>query len=995
MKNKRILPLFFSLITLFVIAQPALIKDINSYSASSNPQELLTIGNRTFFSDDDGVHGGSLWVSDGTTNGTRFIKNFTTDGQPAYMRNAIEVNGQLVFFVSYTNANFGATSQLWKSDGTEQGTVKVMDLGFVHFAVQPITLGSLVFFSNNGALWKTDLTPAGTKSIRDIKLGSDNGTPLGNFERANGLIFFVAIEQNGNEIWRTDGTDSGTFLVKDINAGSSGSNPRNLVAFGNRVFFTAMTNQLGVELWSSDGTTAGTTNIIDLHPGFEDGAFQPHVANGILFFYGKTTGSKYGLWRTDGTAVGTQLVNNTLNLSFSSLRNTWTTSFREKLYFNRSIYNDFRDGELWESDGTTAGTKFVHYLPSSHTLYRSSNSDKFHFGQSDSLLIFGGATSNLISNSSDLGIELWATDGTTNGSRLLKDIYRRFKFGSNPRNFAKIGNNILFSATDQTSGNELWRTDGTEGGTVLLKNINAKTASSNISNIQKLGNNQIIFRANDNQTGFEPWRSDGTFNGTYLLNDIWTGGFDGLPQIDDFNFFEFQGKAFFSANDSLRGRELWQTDGTITGTRLFKDLNPTSLVGFTNNDSNPSQFFQFGNGFLFQATDSAFGRELWRSEGTEGSTLRFADLSFGKSHTSFYSNFTNVNGKAFFIARAGRATGLLWQTDGTDAGTTVVPGSDTLVLDTYYQQIYKVKNSNKVLFYAYLQPGYESALFASDGSSVQLLKKMEIKTNFASRNYFADLGNTTLFAAVNDLSTGLWRTDGTPTGTTLVRNFPVASIFGFKSFKNELFFIVLNPLLKTFELWRTGGSDAGTLLVQTFPSPNGSVSVSLDMIVWNNRLYFAGRDTSFGGEIWSTDGTTNGTRREFDIRVGSESSNPNGFTEINGSLVFIADNGETGAELWRINPSGTLEPLRLSAQNVTVSPNPSTDVVQFDLEENVSFDALKIYDSVGKLMKNVDISTANKKVVVSVVDLPAGIYHAVFTGSNTSSVISKKIMKSK
>ena len=102
-----------------------MVLDINSTIAvGSSPQDLLTIGNTTYFTADDGIHGRELWKTDGTAAGTMIVKDINPgkdDSNPTYLT---ELNGQLYFAADDgTDGN-----ELWKSDGTESGTVMVEDL---------------------------------------------------------------------------------------------------------------------------------------------------------------------------------------------------------------------------------------------------------------------------------------------------------------------------------------------------------------------------------------------------------------------------------------------------------------------------------------------------------------------------------------------------------------------------------------------------------------------------------------------------------------------------------------------------------------------------------------------------------------------------------------------------------------------------------------------------------------------------------------------------
>src|SRR5262249_18361417 len=88
--------------------------------------------------------------------------------------------------------------------------------------------------------------------------------------------------------------------------------------------------------------------------------------------------------------------------------------------------------------------------------------------------------------------------------------------GANPSNFTSVGGTTYFLATDRASGQELYRTDGSVKGTRLVKDINPGPASSNIHDMTAL-NGLLLFFANDGKNGEELRRSDGTKEGTRLV----------------------------------------------------------------------------------------------------------------------------------------------------------------------------------------------------------------------------------------------------------------------------------------------------------------------------------------------------------------------------------------------------------------------------------------------------------------------------------------------
>src|SRR4030095_674201 len=124
------------------------------------------------------------------------------------------------------------------------------------------------------------------------------------------------------------------------------------------------------------------------------------------------------------------------------------------------------------------------------------------------------------------GQELWTSNGTDAGTRIVKDIVPG-NFGSIPENLTFCNGKLLFRAADNYSGTELWSTDGTGPGTKLVKDINsATTQGSNAGFFYKgiaSSGNGVIFSAYTPEFGGELYKSDGTSHGTVLLNDIVVG----------------------------------------------------------------------------------------------------------------------------------------------------------------------------------------------------------------------------------------------------------------------------------------------------------------------------------------------------------------------------------------------------------------------------------------------------------------------------------------
>jgi ELWxxDGT repeat protein len=147
------------------------------------------------------------------------------------------------------------------------------------------------------------------------------------------------------------------------------------------------------------------------------------------------------------------------------------------------------------------------------------------------------------------GYELWRSDGTRNGTKLVRDIVPG-KNDSYPNQLTTAGGMVFFSALD-SHGYELWRTDGTRKGTKMLRDIDRSfSGPAELTDVA----GTLFFRENDAKHGDELWRSNGTSRGTKLVRDIRHGRKGSYP----YDLTAAAGKLFFSASDTGNGSELWK-----------------------------------------------------------------------------------------------------------------------------------------------------------------------------------------------------------------------------------------------------------------------------------------------------------------------------------------------------------------------------------------------------------------------------------------------------
>jgi ELWxxDGT repeat protein len=199
---------------------------------------------------------------------------------------------------------------------------------------------------------------------------------------------------------------------------------------------------------------------------------------------------------------------------------------------------------------------------------------------------------------------------------MLKDI--KVPSSSSSNYLTLFNGELFFMANDGVNGNELWHTDGTEGGTTLFKDLNPGSSSSSPSSLRVVnvgGASRLYFAANDGVNTKEVFASDGTVSGTGLVADIWTAAsYD--TGIGPNSFTSFNGKVYFAGNNGVDGKELFVSDGTQGGTYMLVDLKTGTCpmgMGYVAACAGDPRDLTVFNGKLYLTADSnSNGTELWQ-----------------------------------------------------------------------------------------------------------------------------------------------------------------------------------------------------------------------------------------------------------------------------------------------------------------------------------------------------------------------------------------------
>jgi len=842
MRRPNFLPAFI----LLLCAAPALgqtpyrVADINPdfKSGGSQPEYLTTLGDVSIFIAEDGVTGREMWRSDGTATGTYPLVDACEgicNGNPGILG----VAGGRAFLI-LSEIEYGQGS-LWVTDGTRLGTFR-------------LTEGVHVLLT-----WP----PRWVQALH--------------------LFFFLADDgAHGSELWRSNGTAAGTFQVADIRPGAEGSNPRWLTSFAGKLFFAADDGLQGRSLWRSDGTRAGTRLIKDVLPGSASQAgpsFIAPVGGRLLFFVSGV--DRYSLWKSNGTPGGTVRVTDLLSRSAIPHLDDLTI-VGNRVFFVAEIGKSGQ--ELWTSDGTAAGTRALTHFSNPAAFISPLNTATLY-------LPWVSLGSRLVFPVDDglHGQEMWVSDGTVAGTRLLRDTCAGKCSGGGFVPYPFRGR-LFYPAYDGAHGSELWATDGTAAGTSMVRDLCPGSCGSQLLGLISRGD-RLLFVGDDGISGKQVWRSDGTAAGTVRVSD--------LPNVPNgwrsFGESAVPAGVLFTFDDPVTGHELWRTDGTPAGTNLVRDINDANYAG-----SFPAILpSALGDQILFFAGDG-LRRGLWKSDGTAGGTSFLSDLSL--SAESLGS--AKAGGLLFLVLRnpVSADDTALWRMDGTAAGTVRLTPPELRVSG----EIRAVGAT--VYFTASDENGRD--LWKSDGTAVGTVRVR----NLGPGEYTGDPRNLAtlhgrLFLTLSDGETGgrmLWSSDGTPQGTLpvkLIRTDSQEDRIGFVEHAGRLWFSG-NDEAHGRELWSSDGTSAGTALALDLVPGRDSFGPS-GLISAGGRLFLFG-----SGGLFVSDGTAAGTQW-----IAGVQGIPGDATEFHGDLYF------TGLDntLWRSD--GTAAGTRQVGQALNSSPS--------------------------------------------------------------------------
>ncbi|MCC6000756.1 MAG: hypothetical protein JJU19_07815, partial [Pararhodobacter sp.] len=652
-----------------------------------------------FFTADDGTHGRELWVTDGTPGGTRMIDiNPGPQGSwPSHF--AVLPDGRVVFQASDAGIEQHRT-ELFVSDGTDDGTFMVRNIGGIGFNgeprfMTPLADGRIVFSAADGRrpaeghsgreLWITDGTAAGTELLKDINPGARNGGWANNSDPSqfqvlgNGkVVFFADDGVHGREPWVTDGTPEGTFMLRDLTPGPEGT-----TGFSSNTRLLDDGRLLINNAYVTDGTREGTV------PYDPEPAPDPEFPRQPDLFGRGINQDAYPVERVS------------FPVGLSETRSLFAANGAQKISADR-----FQGFELVEKVPESAGT-FSFQIFAEHgsrfammisgpdgSVFRSGSAHRSLFGDDPD----ANANTSISVPVQDLGDGPIVISAMAPAVRVTNDQDARISVTYSGANGSVTQESIHFSAP----------------GTRWM--------APSFETMQALGDGPISVSAVRGEVRDEG-NTTRTINLRYELTD-----FHGVIPT---------------------GRELWVTDGTEAGTRMIADILPGAI------GSDVSNFMRFLDGrVLFSAVDGTPpeagepAASLWITDGTSGGTIKLSD-GVGQIDPSMINRDPISPGqdKLVILSRGGNA---LWVTDGTPAGT-----------DRIAENIARVDRSAELQDGRFLVgttgTGAEAtkAIWVTDGTaqgSLLVAEGVELPFGWDNSHYFVD--KDLVVVRYNDSETG-------------------------------------------------------------------------------------------------------------------------------------------------------------------------------------------------------------------------------------------------
>ncbi|HPB30594.1 MAG TPA: PKD domain-containing protein [Candidatus Sumerlaeota bacterium] len=376
----------------------------------------------------------------------------------------------------------------------------------------------------------------------------------------------------------------------------------------------------------------------------------------------------------------------------------------------------------------------------------------------------------------------------------------------------------------------------------------------------------------DDMSDFRVWKSEGAYSECHpLFNSPFPSPDEPLypSQLTVAN-----GTLYFSGMDSSYNTQLWQTDGTAEGTEVA--AKPAGEFS-----SYPDDIVAVNGSVYFRGATTDLGTELVIVPGKDGEAFTVHDILPGRGGSMPRNLCPDGTGRAFFTAQYG-STGsrklFVADKDGFTPSPPINGQGDSS------EPVHDMAAANGKIFVNIIDPNENAA-------------KVSVWDGFPDTVFVdvCDLPNPDEFPGT--LQSDLYPFPG---GIVIVSPEIVPPPSNNRIESDD------EPTTEVWtSLWFSDGTTTGTRLLKRFARIDKDQAVQLPSgFSWvGGLLYFSADDGEHGPEPWVTDLTPEGTRLLEDVHKGLKGSNPTRLTRGLGTLFFAADDGTwAGNELHMLDP---------------------------------------------------------------------------------------------
>lgn len=389
---------------------------------------------------------------------------------------------------------------------------------------------------------------------------------------------------------------------------------------------------------------------------------------------------------------------------------------------------------------------------------------------------------------------------------------------------------------------------------------------------------------------------------------------------------------------------IWSTDGTVEGTSQIHDTGFESAI---------APFLPFEGELYYQGLGENDVPWLKKTNGLAGGTVAVSPLPVGTD----WRTAVVAGDDFYFFAGANINDRVLWTTDGSSEGTRQLMATD---FSAAWLPSTQLKALGDFVYFAAEDVTHGLELWRTNGEQTEIVDDQLGDADglanaglFATENYVyvtcysqpdrtgltlmrSDGGSLSPIVVLNNHlvrelkgvddqfyfigANMVWVSNGDPDNTFPVYGMNPSGGFhhidsleylnGRAYFAENFGLIPSDHRADRNELWTSDGTPEGTLLLASFQSGDSQYRPH-DFLAGATQLYFTGDAPTTGAELWRTDGTVAGTTLVKDVNPETQSSEAWYFTAADDSLYFLAQD-QSGLAVYAHDSANTA-PQRLAA----------------------------------------------------------------------------------